>query len=224
MSDDIPSIEESSWCCSAKGCFRTTGHKSRYCGSHMEEREETPEPINVMESYCQDCSSYLCDCLLQKKIESLETEIERLKKLVSVESPKAKEPANLPNSDIQDPYFSTRKVEAPDVLAICALATTIYKNIEMLYQIQPVVYNLLASVDFETLKTAIQRASEYTSPEHKYRLGFAKQFPTAEAVRQWAKRPETAPQTAQDGRSAGGMDDNVREFEKLQKERGIVDE
>jgi len=112
------------------------------------------------------------------------------KLLVHINQKKANSPVeDLP---IQDPNFQTPKTDPQDVIYICNMATTIYKNTEYANQVQPMVVNLLAQVDKETLAQAIKNVSEMFDNNrrpHDKRPGFAKQFCSAKAVKEMAERP-----------------------------------
>lgn len=126
-----------------------------------------------------------------------------------------------PNEDIlQDPYMPEPEdgIRIRQVREICELATTIYKNTQMPHEIQPAVFSLLNDIDFETLKTAIQRASDYGDRNHRYRKGFAKCFPSGQAVKEWAEQPATPPQEAPERAKESPMDKVVREYEEMKEE------
>jgi len=127
---------------------------------------------------------------------------------------------NSQNSDIpiQDPNFkqSPKKTDALEAVEICKLGTTIYKNLQLPHEIHAHVVNILASVSFETFKTAIEKASAASDKNHKYRLSFNKKFPNAESVIGWA---ESSPQALNS--SEGGTTDLGKELKKIiDKKRG----
>lgn len=97
---------------------------------------------------------------------------------------------------IDDPNFQDAKVDPEDVSEICTMACMIYKNTQYPSQVKPMVYNLLAQMDRSTIELAIKQVSEMfenTNTPHQYRPNFAKQFFSAQAVKEMAERKVVAP-------------------------------
>lgn len=83
------------------------------------------------------------------------------------------------------------KIPVEDVTEICRLATSSYKNTEYTTQVRPMVLNLLAQLDKETIIKAIENVSkmfDQNDRPHDKRPGFARQFMNAEAVKEMAER------------------------------------
>jgi hypothetical protein len=98
---------------------------------------------------------------------------------------------------VDDPNFQKARKESKTANDICTLATTVYKRTEFPSQIKPAVVNLLAQVDAETLIKAIQKVSDLygsNGRDHDKRPGFARQFNSAEAVREMAKQVAFEPE------------------------------
>jgi len=106
----------------------------------------------------------------------------------------------IPLTPDDDPNFQTLKYSPEDVNEICQLATTRYKNTQFSNEVMPKVHDLLPQISKEIIIQAINNVSqmhENNNRPHDKRLGFAKQFISASAVKEMAERSVDTPETAQ---------------------------
>ncbi len=108
---------------------------------------------------------------------------------------------DLPSRDEKkpvDPNFKSKPdltQQVKDALEISDLATTRYKNTQFSHEVHPWIVNLLASIAFKDLKSAILIVSdnfENSDTEHKYRPNFNKMFQSASVIAEILKRPPQA--------------------------------
>lgn len=111
----------------------------------------------------------------------------------------------LPDED--DPYSIEVPDNTHDVIEICKLATTRYKNTQYPSQVTHFVKMLLEEMEKEKIILAINNVSDMFDQNdrpHDRRPDFGNQFTSAQAVKEMAEKPVTAPQSSERANSDNG--------------------